>query len=236
MTGLSRRLQAVAHQVREARVVADIGCDHGFTAIYLAEQGLAERVIAMDINREPLMRAASHIRQHHMEEQIETRLSDGAAGLAPGEADTLLISGMGGALICRILGDSPDVTAQAGQLVLSPQSGSALVRHFLLEHRFSIDREVMLVDRGKYYTVIHAVHGKQRFAREEEYIYGKYLIDCRDMCLCSFLKKEQARLARILRGMDRAVLSGAGAAQRKELEQKLRQAEWALAAVSRDVG
>ena len=112
MIKLSKRLQTVAHQVECGGVAADIGCDHGFTSIYLIEQGLAKHVIAMDINEGPLERAKEHIREYGMEEDIETRLSDGTAKLTPGEADTLLISGMGGALICKILSDSPEVTAR----------------------------------------------------------------------------------------------------------------------------
>ena len=96
MIKLSKRLQTVAHQVKCGGVAADIGCDHGFTSIYLIEQGLAKHVIAMDINEGPLERAKEHIREYGMEADIETRLSDGTAKLAPGEADTLLISGMGG--------------------------------------------------------------------------------------------------------------------------------------------
>lgn len=227
MVRLSKRLQMVAGQVQNGGVVADIGCDHGYTAIYLIEQGLAERVIAMDINKEPLRRAAEHIQQYRMQESIETRLSDGAAELVPGEADALLISGMGGALICRILDEAADVTAQAQELILSPQSELSFVRHYLLEHGFCIDREKMLADRGKYYTVIHAVHaqyghGEQHFIQEEEYIYGKYLLDHHDMCLLSFLKTEESRLERVLNQMKRSELSEDGRKQQSEVEGKLR--------------
>ena len=165
----------MAHQVKCGGVAADIGCDHGFTSIYLIEQGLAKHVIAMDINEGPLERAKEHIREYGMEADIETRLSDGTAKLAPGEADTLLISGMGGALICKILSDSPEVTARAKELVLSPQSEWATTRHYLLEHGFMIQREEMVLDQGKYYLILRAVPGRQKFSDELEYMYGQYL-------------------------------------------------------------
>ena len=116
------RLQAVAHQVKIHCVTADIGCDHGITSIYLIEQGLADHVIAMDINEGPLERAREHVTESGLTEQIELRLSDGAKKLVPGEADTLLVSGMGGALICKILEDSPEIVERVQELVLSPQS------------------------------------------------------------------------------------------------------------------
>lgn len=230
MIRLSKRLQTVAHQVQSGGVVADIGCDHGFTSVYLVEQGLAERVIAMDINEGPLERAKEHIRQYNMQSRIETRLSDGAGELLPGEAETLLISGMGGALICRILSDSPEVVRQAEELVLSPQSELSMVRHFLQDTGYCIDREEMLQEQGKYYVVLHAVPGSQNFTGEEEYIYGKYLIDRGDACLLSFLEKEENRLQRILQRMEQEKLSPAAALQRAGLEEQLRQVRRTMAA------
>lgn len=57
----------------------------------------------MDINEGPLKRAKSHIADAGLENYIETRLSDGLHELRGGEADTVLIAGMGGALMVRIL-------------------------------------------------------------------------------------------------------------------------------------
>ena len=54
---LSKRLQAVAALVPECGCVADIGCDHGYTSIFLVQQGTAHRAIAMDVREGPLARA-----------------------------------------------------------------------------------------------------------------------------------------------------------------------------------
>lgn len=40
-----------------------------------------------------------------MEQYIETRLSDGVEALAVGEADAILIAGMGGGLVMHILSE-----------------------------------------------------------------------------------------------------------------------------------
>ena len=101
---LSKRLQTVAHLVHSGGVVADIGCDHGFTIIYLVMNQLASAGIAMDVADGPLIRAKEHIHQYGLDNRIALRKSDGLQQLVEGEADTILISGMFFSLfksICR---------------------------------------------------------------------------------------------------------------------------------------
>ncbi len=204
---LSKRLQTVADSVHSGGVVADIGCDHGFTSIYLVKKGLAKRALAMDINEGPLERARLHVKEYSLEDFIELRLSDGAKKLAVKEADTLLISGMGGALTVKILADSKDVVAEVKELVLSPQSEIFLVRHYLHDHGFTIADEQMVKDQGKYYTVIRAVPGQERYDREESYIYGDILIRKKDSVLQAFLLEEKERTSSIIKALSLKELS-----------------------------
>lgn len=196
--GLSERLVCIASNVKSGGIVADIGCDHAFTSIYLVKNGIAEGAIAMDINKAPLERAQKHILQYGVENKIFTRLCDGAKGLGVGEADTILISGMGGALIVGILSDSIRVVNTAKELVLSPQSEIFRVRHFLHDNGFMITNEDMVKEQGKFYVVIRAVHGTQRFKDEACYKYGDYLINNKNKVLKEFLIKEKGRISRIL--------------------------------------
>ncbi len=117
---LSERLRAVAALVTSGGTVADIGTDHAYIPIYLIQTGAVSRAIAMDVNQGPLARAREHIAQYGLEASIETRLSDGLAALRPGEADSIVIAGMGGALMVRILDEGRDkldeIPGQAGEL------------------------------------------------------------------------------------------------------------------------
>ena len=100
---LSKRLYAVAGLVTEGASVADIGTDHGYVPIYLVEEGIARKALALDVNRGPLERARMHIVGHGLGDKIETRLSDGLREIRPGEVDTIIVSGMGGPLTLSLI-------------------------------------------------------------------------------------------------------------------------------------
>lgn len=208
------RLKCIASNVKSGGIVADIGCDHAFTSIYLVEEKLARGAIAIDINKEPLKRAWQHIQESGMEEYISVRLSNGARGLKKGEADTILISGMGGALIASILEESINIIKDAKELVLSPQSEIYIVRHFLHDNGFKIVSEEMVKEQGKFYVVIRAVPGSQHYKDESGYIYGEYLIENKNKILEEFLLKEQKRTGSILDSL--ASASGSAAVKERK--------------------
>lgn len=189
---ISERLQAVVRLVTKGKVVADVGCDHAYTSIYLIEQGIATQVIALDVNRGPLERAKINIEKYGMQQQIETRLSDGIKELKPGEVHTLLIAGMGGPLMQQILMGHPEVLAQVEELVLQPQSEIREVRVFLEQIGFEIQQEQMLIDDGKYYVMMNAkkVEQPQKLEQEVFYRYGKHLLESKNQCLNQFLQRE----------------------------------------------
>lgn len=131
MVKISERLTMAASLVSDGGVLADVGTDHGYVPIYLLQQKRIPRAIAMDINRGPLERAKEHSRLYGLEEYIDLRLSDGVNALKPGEADSILIAGMGGGLVMHILEDGKEVCHRAKELILQPQSELERVREFL---------------------------------------------------------------------------------------------------------
>ena len=157
---LSRRLNTVASMVTPGNTVADVGCDHGYLPIMLVREGIAPSAIAMDVRPGPLSRAKAHIEEYGLTTKIETRLSDGLSGLSSGECDTLVIAGMGGPLIEKILGDAPSKARSFKEMVLGPQSDVPHFRRWLYENGFSIIDEAMVCEEGKYYPLIKAVYKK----------------------------------------------------------------------------
>ena len=74
--------------------------------------------------RVPLMRAEEHIRLSGLAPYIETRLSDGLEKLGCGEADSVLVAGMGGPLIIRILSKGKRQLAGVRELIVQPSRRS----------------------------------------------------------------------------------------------------------------
>ena len=151
---LSMRLRMNASLVTPGNRLADVGTDHGYIPIALVEEGVIPSALAMDVNEGPLMRAEEHIRLSGLVPYIETRLSDGLEKLGCGEADSVLVAGMGGPLIIRILSEGKRQLAGVRELIVQPQSEIGLVRHFLEESGWNIDVEDMVREDGKYYTAM----------------------------------------------------------------------------------
>ena len=151
---LSNRLSALASLVSKGHRLADIGTDHGYIPIYLCQTGIIPSAIAMDIGKGPLQQATAHIKQQGLSSRIRTRLSDGLTALQPGEADTILIAGMGGGLVMKILSQGTHALTGSEELILQPQSEIAQVRAYLRTHGFRILEEEMILEDGKYYPMM----------------------------------------------------------------------------------
>ncbi|MFW5630250.1 MAG: tRNA (adenine(22)-N(1))-methyltransferase [Acetivibrio ethanolgignens] len=225
---LSKRLEAVAAMVTEGNRLADIGCDHAHTSIYLAERGIIPSGIAMDINKGPLERAKENICRCGFSGQIETRLSDGAKELLPGEVDTILISGMGGGLTVKILSESRKVVETVKELVLQPQSEIGNVRHYIHELGFRIVEEFMLTEDGKHYTGIRAVKGQECYDKEIFYRFGKLLLEQKNPVLKEFLEYGKESFTKVTKE-----LSGQAHDRNKErLSELLQELEYMEAALA----
>ncbi len=200
MITLSKRMQANADMVSPGGTVADIGCDHGYLSIYLLESGKKDRAIAMDVRSGPLSSAEENINSAGLQDRIELRLSDGLDKLALGEADTVVIAGMGGPLMERILSDGFLVAKQCKELILQPQSEIPDFRRFLMDMGFLMLDETCVFDEGKYYFPMKVCAASSPLASEGykltkdvEFTYGGKTLQQNDTTLKQFLLKEQAQ-------------------------------------------
>ena len=201
---LSNRLQAVADLVTPGNRVADIGCDHAYTSIYLVEVGKSPYVISMDVNQGPLERAKENIKRYGYRNRIDIRRSNGLEKLDAGEVDTLLIAGMGGGLTLQILSENRDIVASVSEMVLQPQSEINLVRKALSTYGFLITNESMLKEDGKYYVCMKAEADSKiidtqpyELTKLEHYCFGRLLLEGKNPVLREYLEKEKQQYENI---------------------------------------
>jgi len=138
-----------------AKTVADIGTDHAFVPIELARLG--KKVIATDANKGPLLRAKKNIERFSLD--IELRLGNGLTPLEMGEAEEIIIAGMGGELISTIIKNSLRL-AYSARLLLQPMNSQAELRKFLFENGFKIVSEDLAKEGRKLYNLIVAEKGE----------------------------------------------------------------------------
>lgn len=198
---LSRRLQAVADLVSDGEIVADIGTDHGYIPIYLIQSGKCARVFAMDINEGPYLRARQHVSGYGLSDQIITRQSDGMKALANGEATSIIIAGMGGGLVMKILEQDKRLWPEFRELVLQPQSELAKVRRYLQENHWRVIEEDMVFEDGKYYPILRVQHGGDAPYSQAELEYGRVLIQKKHPILAQFIGRELELKEAVLRSL-----------------------------------
>ncbi len=173
---LEGRLKLIADLVPSCVTLADVGTDHGYIPVYCVQQGICQRAIAMDVNPQPLERADANIKKYNLTNSITTRLSDGVEQLAPGEADAVVIAGMGGQLIMNILQAGDDIITEDTYLILQPMLGAKELREFLYGKGYDICSEYVSREDNKFYNIITARRGQANASEADIYI-GKNLGD-----------------------------------------------------------
>ena len=225
---LSARMAMNASLVPDGAKVADVGCDHGYVSLYLASKKACKKVIAMDINEGPLSHARKNIEKAGLSDCIDCRLSDGMQALNQGEVDTVLIAGMGGMLVCRILEQSPEVMQEVSTLVIQAQSDLYEVRKMIHKIGFFIENEKFCMDAGKPYLVMRAVRGEEKTPYEPaEYEYGRLLPEVSDTAYRKFLLDERDKKMKLQETLNMQKTSGAGA-RVEELTEEITGLNWIL--------
>ena len=231
---LSARLRTLASLVPAGSVLADIGTDHAWVPAELLLSGRISQAVAMDIGEAPLERAAAHLTELGLLEQVSLRLSDGFAALRPGEADCVLIAGMGGQLMQGILTrglgangiPGPSFRKGVRRYLFSPHTEWEEFRSYLAEHEFELCDERFLLEEGKYYLILVCENGdgeaayreasEQGFSVSASRRFGPKLLGRRDPVLRAYLRDRLAKETEILGRLPQSERAGV-TAKREEL-------------------
>ena len=164
MIKLNKRLTTISAFINKSDKVIDIGCDHDLLAIYMYQkEGI--KIVGSDINPEPLKIAKANLEKNDLSNTLELRLGDGITTIH--DEDTIVISGMGGILITKILDNIDKYNVK--KLIISPNDNYPLTRKFITSKGYKIDSEIMVNDHNKYYLV--SVYKKKY--KKTNYFFGK---------------------------------------------------------------
>jgi tRNA (adenine22-N1)-methyltransferase len=156
MVNISNRLRKIAEHVPPGSAVADIGSDHALLPVFLALSGNIRRAVAGEIHDGPLQAARRQVARERLEAVVDVRKGDGLQVLDPGEADCIVIAGMGGHLISSILGEGKEKLDGVSRLVLQPNVGEDQVRQWLRDNSWHLVGEDILEEDGHIYEILVA--------------------------------------------------------------------------------
>ena len=155
--GISYRLKKIAGMVTPGYVVADIGTDHGYVPLFLLKEGIIPKAIGVDTSRGSIDKAGENAERFGLSDRLDLRCSDGLKDIRPGEAQCIIICGMGGILMERILREGRDAALSAMEIIVSPHRDLELVVKFLEDNGFDIVSDETIEDRKKTYHIIKGV-------------------------------------------------------------------------------
>ena len=205
------RLSLICAHIPACRVFADIGCDHGYCTAYVLEKGLCERAYVSDISAACLKKAETLLAAEIAAGRCVPVCADGLDGVQ--DADCVLIAGMGGEEIVRILSRAP----LPEHFILQPMHNVEKVRRHLLARGAHIEEDFTFED-GKFYDLIVGSAAGGDVYSDFEYRYGR---DNLKAPSAAFLRKVR-KDADVLR---EALAAGVRGEQREALREKLHELE-----------
>ena len=171
---MNKRLEIIADLVENGRGVIDVGTDHGYLPVRLAQRGYTGFLYASDINAAPLQSARKTAAEATLEDRIQFLLCDGLDECPPDRIDTIVIAGMGGDLICRILDKAEFCLDSAYTLILQPMTKAEVLRYWLVNNGFELKEEPLVRDGGILYQIIRARYSKNMRLSDAELYSGAF--------------------------------------------------------------
>lgn len=147
---LPPRILALQGMVLPERPAADIGAGDGQLTRLLLSRG-APRVVATEVRQGPYERLRTRLEGVP---GADVRFGWGLRPLEAGEADTIVIAGMGAPTIVAILEEAGEKARGARRLVLQSMGRAHALRRFLLKNGLAWSGEDVVKDGERFYEVL----------------------------------------------------------------------------------
>ena len=185
---MTKRLETIFELIPNSRSFADVGCDHGFIAKRVIESGKSNCVTVSDISAPSLLKAEKLLKKYIDKGIVSSVCCDGLEGI-PSDTETVLIAGMGGEEIIKILSQS---TFLPRVLVLQPMKNVDKVRKTLFELGYGITKDFIFFARRYYNVMVAVLHQEVEPYNTLEYTFGRDNLLNRSEDFLNYLKREIA--------------------------------------------
>ena len=202
MLVLDPRLSLCASFVRDGTRLADIGTDHAYLPVWLALEGRISSAVAADLRKGPLMNAEESIKNAKAEHIVTTRLSDGLDEISPDEAYDIVMAGMGGELIAKLIGRTDWLRDKKFRLILQPMTRAHILREYLSRNGFRIIEEKACISHKKSYSVMCCEYDGVEREADAEFLYFGLLSDDSSAEAEAYRRVITEKLRKKLRGID----------------------------------
>ncbi|MBR4179001.1 MAG: SAM-dependent methyltransferase [Bacilli bacterium] len=152
------RIEAIYQLIDENDKVVDVGCDQAKLSILLAKRNQSS--IASDISEKVIIKAKEKINN----DLIDLRISNGLDKIKEGEADTLVLSGMGTHTIIDILSKTK---LRFKKIITISNNYHDILRSKMNYLNYKIKEERIIKENNKYYNLILFVPGNKEYSEKE---------------------------------------------------------------------
>ena len=146
---VSSRIKTVASFIEAGEKVADIGADHGILELYLLAKFDDVQITAIENKAGPYKILDHSLRGF---KNIRLSYSDGLEAVER-ETTTLVLAGMGGLNIKKILEAYPQKVSHNNKIIIDAHRDKDIARKCIVNFGFKIEKEIIVYEEGIFYVV-----------------------------------------------------------------------------------
>ena len=152
------RIEALYSFIDLKDKVVDVGCDQAKLSIMLAKRGQSS--IASDISEKVIDKASKDIDS----DLIDLRVSNGLENIKEGEADTLVLAGMGTHTIIDIL---KKTNLKFNKIITISNNYHDILRREMNNLRYKVETEQIIKENNKFYNLILFTSGNYNYSETD---------------------------------------------------------------------
>lgn len=145
---MTDRILKLCSYLGKCKTFADVGCDHGYCALFALKNSLCERAVVSDVSAKCLSKAENLLKNYIKDGKCTPVCCYGLEKIS--RADLVLMAGMGGEEIVSVM----KAAYIPENFVFQPMKNAQKLRVYLLENGAEITRDDVFISGGKFYFVL----------------------------------------------------------------------------------